>query len=725
MAIRLNITLMTSAPTTTREEGTRITVLVRVRPPNQREAMSALGNVIHVIDDRVLIFDPPGERIQKQTFLSTSKLRAKNLHFGFDKVLGNNSSQEDVFDVVKDTIFSENGLLDGFNCTVFAYGATGSGKTFSMAGTPENPGIMSRSVEYIFQKLDERKGQHKLRLSYLEIYNEQIRDLLVSPDEKQADLKIVEDPQHGCMVTNLKYCYPDSTDEVLRMIQVGNNRRTQAQTDANPVSSRSHAVCQIEIENCEDYPGIATTSAIGKLSLIDLAGSERATTNTGIRLKESSKINCSLLALSNCINALCVGNAQYIPFRGSKLTRLLKDSLGGNCKTVCLSCVSPSYMTYEDTYSTLQYANKTKNIKTNVTRNTLNVKARISQYPKIIAELRAQLQAAQTTSCNFAAVDSFTKQIQDSFITTKHQIQTIYNRESKIDTDVDIKQQILAIQRMSHSDLKKKTQNKINEFTQECKRKRPQTASPQNKLIDTEQKARILELENIALQGQVAQYEKQIQMQQNVIRALSQAQLSNTCTQSLRVIETPEVPTHQLVKKPYSSIELPAYSIPSRNENSSIIENEQTNSSIIVKPPMPSRVNKSVLITTAEKDSENSKSFSYKNEKPSPRRENSESRLQVYEINKSKIGYSNTAASLLRQKIQENQRIQSVHKNVLQERCANGTVNSVISKPPVRVLMDQLSQKAAAMNISIQSSNKEEPAGLLLRSRLLTQKIDQ
>jgi kinesin family protein 18/19 len=498
-----------------RDIGTRITVVVRVRPPTDRENLSAHGNAVHVLDDRVLIFDPPGERVQKQTFLQTSQARAKNLPFAFDKVLAPDCTQSDVFDIVKNTIFSdEGGLLDGFNCTVFAYGATGSGKTYSMAGTPENPGLMSRAVQHIFTSLEQQGRRGKLRLSYLEIYNEYVRDLLVARDRPQPVLKIVEDPETGINVTHLCYCYPETTEQVLELIQLGNSRRTQAVTDSNPVSSRSHAVCQILVENCEDLPGVSASNPIGKLSLIDLAGSERATTNTGIRLRESTKINSSLLALSNCINALCT-QAPFIPFRLSNLTRLLKDSLGGNCKTVCLSCVSPSYLSYEDTYSTLQYANKTKNVRTNVSRNTLDISARIAEYPRIIAELRAQVQLLQQASGSGAA--EFESAIEEPFAQHKASIQFILSRAREELSAPDLESQISVLNKAAKTDIKRRLNQKVAIFTAECAKRRPPEP---NAAIDSVQRARTLELDNLSLRAQLELQERQLSMHQNVIRQL-------------------------------------------------------------------------------------------------------------------------------------------------------------------------------------------------------------
>jgi hypothetical protein len=324
----------------------------------------------------------------------------------------------------------------------------------------------------------------------------------------------VEDHESEISVTNLSRHYPTTTAEVLGLIHIGNSRRTQAQTDSNPVSSRSHAICQIVVESCDDLPDVAARHPIGKLSLIDLAGSERATTNTGIRLKESTKINCSLLALSNCINALCT-QASFIPFRLSKLTRLLKDSLGGNCRTVCLSCISPSYLSYEDTYSTLQYANKTKNIRTNVTRNTLDVTARIAEYPRIIAELRAQVQLLQKGGATGAS--EFEAAIEEPFSHQKTAIQSLVARAATELAAADLPGQVLALKRAAGSDLRRRLGQKVAVFAAECNKRRPPAA---NISIDDAQRLRTLELENLALRGQLDFQERQLALHQSVVRQL-------------------------------------------------------------------------------------------------------------------------------------------------------------------------------------------------------------
>jgi kinesin family member 18/19 len=191
--------------------------------------------------------------------------------------------------------------------------------------------------------------QHKnkkfgIKISYLEIYNEHVIDLL---DDKQAPLMIVEDPVRGVFVPELREIEVDHPSELIELIVNGNNRRTMASTSANEFSSRSHAILQISIQTSENSLRMSNQIFYSKLSLIDLAGSERAasTSNRGQRMVEGANINRSLLSLGNCINILSDKNkmGSFVPYRDSKLTRLLKDSLGGNTKTCMIACISPSF----------------------------------------------------------------------------------------------------------------------------------------------------------------------------------------------------------------------------------------------------------------------------------------------------------------------------------------------------------------------------------------------
>ncbi|RAL60433.1 hypothetical protein DID88_000208 [Monilinia fructigena] len=297
--------------------------------------------VIKVIDDRCLIFDPPQDspitRFQTKVVSNMGK-RVKDQTFAFDRVFDDNTTQGDVYEATTRGLLDN--VLDGYNATVFAYGATGCGKTHTITGTAQQPGIIFLTMQELFEKISERseEKQTEITLSYLEIYNETIRDLLV-PGGRLSSHK------------------PQDVQEVMDMIVKGNEYRTISPTAANATSSRSHAVLQINVAQKDRNASVNEPHTMATLSIIDLAGSERAsaTKNRGERLIEGANINKSLLALGSCINALCDPRKKnHVPYRNSKLTRLLKFSLGGNCKTVMIVCVSPSSAHFDETQNTLR-----------------------------------------------------------------------------------------------------------------------------------------------------------------------------------------------------------------------------------------------------------------------------------------------------------------------------------------------------------------------------------
>lgn len=257
----------------------------------------------------------------------------------------------------------------------------------------------------LFQRIDDRKDEWKIEVvaTFLEIYNEEIRDLLTEPGipTPRGGLQIREDK--SVKVVGLVELHPTSAEEVKQIVLQGNSRRTQSSTHANATSSRSHAVLQVHVTQSPRTASLTEQRTMATLSIIDLAGSERAaaTSNMGARMVEGANINKSLLALGNCINALCEsgGAVRHIPYRNSKLTRLLKFSLGGNCKTVMVVCVAPTSQHFDDTHNTLVYAERATKIKTKVvTRNVVNVERHVGQYVEAInrlnlevAELKAKL----------------------------------------------------------------------------------------------------------------------------------------------------------------------------------------------------------------------------------------------------------------------------------------------------------------------------------------------
>jgi len=280
--------------------------------------------------------------------------------------------------------------------------ATGCGKTHTISGTSEDPGLIFLTMQGLYARIEAERDEYEtdIRLSYLEIYNETIRDLLSpEPTPPGPGLALREDAASKISVVGITEHTPASPEQVLEMITEGNQRRTQSPTEANAASSRSHAVLQINVTRRPRTAGTVEERCSASLNVIDLAGSERAsaTSNHGLRMKEGANINRSLLALGSCINALCqTGGARnvrgrHIPYRNSKLTRLLKFSLGGNCKTVMIACVSPSSAHYDETHNTLKYANQAKNIQTKVSRNLLHIDRHVAQYVQAIAQLRAEV----------------------------------------------------------------------------------------------------------------------------------------------------------------------------------------------------------------------------------------------------------------------------------------------------------------------------------------------
>ena len=290
------------------------------------------------------------------------------------------------------------GCLHGQNITVFAYGATGSGKTYTMVGQHGDPGLMVLSLERIFKEREAllRDEDVQLTCSYIEVYNEVVYDLLV---KKSMPLDLREDPKQGVCVAGVKRHVVTSPGEIMDLLQEGNRRRKTDSTSANATSSRSHAVLEVRVSRRPRHQA-KTKVTHGKLCMVDLAGSERAaeTDNRGQKLRDGANINKSLLALANCINALGKaskgkGGKAYVPYRNSKLTRLLKDGLSGNSKTAMIATVSASADQYLNSVNTLKYADRAKEIKTHVKPSVAQVvEVHVTDYEKIIGDLQAEVQ---------------------------------------------------------------------------------------------------------------------------------------------------------------------------------------------------------------------------------------------------------------------------------------------------------------------------------------------
>ncbi|KAH8234642.1 hypothetical protein KR032_001131 [Drosophila birchii] len=371
------------------EQHTNIKVAVRVRPYNARELEQKQRSIVKVMDRSALLFDPDEEDDEfffqgaKQQYRDITKRMNKKLTMEFDRVFDIDNTNQDLFEECTAPLVDS--VLAGYNCSVFVYGATGAGKTFTMLGSEEHPGLTFLTMRDLFEKIQTQSDVRKfdVGVSYLEVYNEQVMNLLT----KSGPLKLREDT-NGVVVSGLCLTPIYSAEELLRMLALGNSHRTQHPTDANAESSRSHAIFQVHIRITERK---TDTKRTVKLSMIDLAGSERAasTKGIGVRFKEGASINKSLLSLGNCINKLADG-LKHIPYRDSNLTRILKDSLGGNCRTLMVANVSMSSLTYEDTYNTLKYASRAKKIRTTLKQNVLKSKMPTEFYVKKIDEVVAE-----------------------------------------------------------------------------------------------------------------------------------------------------------------------------------------------------------------------------------------------------------------------------------------------------------------------------------------------
>ncbi|RZF32357.1 hypothetical protein LSTR_LSTR001821 [Laodelphax striatellus] len=362
-----------------------VQVIVRCRPMNSRELSLNCKNVVLMDSERCTC-----------SLINPNDCSAPPKVFTFDGVYYINSTTEQIYNEIAYPLIE--GVLEGYNSTVFAYGQTGCGKSFSMQGVKDpasQRGIIPRAFEHIFEAISLVDNVKYLVLaSYLEIYNEEIRDLLGNDSKRKLDLK--ESADRGVYVSDLSHHAVSSVTECQELMDKGWRNRSVGATLMNADSSRSHSIFSISIEMMPFSEDLDASCSIrrGKLSLVDLAGSERQakTGATGERLKEATKINLSLSALGNVISALVDGKAKHIPYRDSKLTRLLQDSLGGNTKTLMVACLSPADNNYDETLSTLRYANRAKNIQNQPHINEDPKDTMLREYQDEIRKLRDMLE---------------------------------------------------------------------------------------------------------------------------------------------------------------------------------------------------------------------------------------------------------------------------------------------------------------------------------------------
>ncbi|XP_009585168.1 PREDICTED: kinesin-like protein KIF27 [Fulmarus glacialis] len=346
----------------------------------------------------------------------------KDRVFTFDFVFGKNSTQEEVYTVcIKPLLVS---LTEGYNATVFAYGQTGSGKTYTIGGghiasvAEDEKGIIPRAIQELFQHISENSNiDFHVKVSYIEVYKEELRDLL-ELETSVKELHIREDEKGNTVIVGAKEFQVECANEVISLLESGNAARHTGTTQMNEHSSRSHAIFTISIcqkqsaesqkntDAAQDSSWKSVQMIASKFHFVDLAGSERVTKtgNTGERFKESIQINTGLLALGNVISALGDPKRKsvHIPYRDAKITRILKDSLGGNAKTVMITCISPSSSDFDESLNSLKYANRAKNIRNKPVVNYNPDQDRIDEMEFEIRLLREALQNQQVSNqCSY------------------------------------------------------------------------------------------------------------------------------------------------------------------------------------------------------------------------------------------------------------------------------------------------------------------------------------
>ncbi|RHY25982.1 hypothetical protein DYB32_007963 [Aphanomyces invadans] len=415
--------------------GSNFKVVIRVRPPLPRELQGdkPFQNVVSVDSSGhyLTVSDSShhSSSSEDQQSNGSSSSSYSNHSFSFDHVYDQHSTQRAVYENTAKAVVESS--LEGYNATIFAYGQTGTGKTYTMegfnssGGSLEDRGIIPRAIEQIFMHIQANMSARMrflVRASYLQIYNESISDLL---KPERNNLTIREDKKRGVFVEGLSEWVVRSPEEIYGLMERGGAMRATGSTKMNEISSRSHAVFIIIAEQSqttyvdtagkeippEEFTALVNTQArdrskleslvrqsfkVGKLNLVDLAGSERVRLSgaTGQRLEESKKINQSLSALGNVIAALTdTRGRQHIPYRDSKLTRILEDSLGGNCKTTMMAMISPALEAIVESLSTLKFANRAKNIKNEARVNEdLDQKSLLRKYERELKRLRAELE---------------------------------------------------------------------------------------------------------------------------------------------------------------------------------------------------------------------------------------------------------------------------------------------------------------------------------------------
>ncbi|ODV89856.1 hypothetical protein CANCADRAFT_19537, partial [Tortispora caseinolytica NRRL Y-17796] len=406
---------------------TNIHVSVRCRGRNDKE----------IAEDSPVIITTSGESLNQGKELAVQTGSTHKI-YAVDNVFGADADQMTVYDTAVSSMIGE--VLTGYNCTIFAYGQTGTGKTHTMAGDlnelylSDNSGIAPRAIFDLFSRLpssddSDDDPDYLVKCSYVELYNEELKDLLT--DSTDQKLKLYDDPaRKSTVIQGAEEIYIRSAVDGLKLLQNGAQRRQVAATKMNDVSSRSHTIFTVTVVLKDPINTSEESVRVGKLNIVDLAGSENIKSSgaENKRAREAGMINQSLLTLGRVINAL-VAKSAHVPYRESKLTRILQDSLGGRTQTCIIATISPAACNMEETLSTLDYASRAKDIKNKPQMNhTFSKKTLIKKLILEIEQLKGDLSATRQKNGVYLSQQSYDSLLSDN----ERKTQTIEEQQMKI-----------------------------------------------------------------------------------------------------------------------------------------------------------------------------------------------------------------------------------------------------------------------------------------------------
>lgn len=469
------------------------------------------------------------ERMREVTIIDRrTDVSSARKTFTYDRVFGPNSKQQEVYNAVVRPVVME--VIEGYNCTIFAYGQTGTGKTFTMEGArsddplinwEDDPlvGIIPRAVSHLFSALNAISNcEYSVKISYIELYNEELSDLLSESQDLNEKLRIFEDSNRkgSVVIPNLEEITVSDKKEVYKILQKGAEKRQKAATYMNAQSSRSHSIFSVTVFIKEKSIYGEETLKVGKLNLVDLAGSENIERSgaTGKRAAEAGKINKSLTTLGRVITAL-VEHRDHIPYRESNLTRLLQDSLGGKTKTTIIATISPATCNIEETLSTLDYAHKAKSIKNKPEANQKLVKKElIREYTDEIDKLKRELLATREKNGVYLPADQHAKN-EVLIETQKQEIRDLTTRINYVQDEFD------------------KLMQQFNDTTDELNLKTRRLRETSEKLTKTEVNLKLTEQdrdENKYLLSEQVKTENSLYQQADSLLKITQLSI-NECAQ--------------------------------------------------------------------------------------------------------------------------------------------------------------------------------------------------